>query len=165
MSVGTKETKWKDLFLVPEEDAFLWEDRYMDSHSMTSYVPSTIHANMHRHFPGLIHTQKIHMYGNSGSLHWECRVLSTGPPGKPPAWDVEGISMDLTPPAIGWLLSVAHPVSQGWEKAVPFWDLPAPTVLEPWPPLHSVSNKYSASTVQCLVLWQVIAWMKGSFGP
>lgn len=82
MSVGTKETKWKDLFLVLEEDAFLREDRYMDSHRMTPYVPITIHANMLGHFPGLIYTQKIHMYWNSGSLHWECRVLSTGPPGK-----------------------------------------------------------------------------------
>lgn len=150
--------------MVLEEDAFLWEDRYMDSHRMTPYVPITIHANMLGHFPGLIHTQKINMYGNSGSLHWECRVLSTGPPGKPPAWDVEGTSMDLAPELLDGCHLWPTLSHRTGEEAVPFWALPAPTVLEPRPLSHSVS-KYSTSTFQCLVLWQIIAWMKGNSGP
>ena len=99
MFVGTKEIKWKDLFLVLEEDAFLWEDRYMDSHSMTSYVPITIHANMLGYFPGLIHTQKIHRYGDSGSLYSEIKLpTSVGSSKKQESSRKTSISVLLTIP-------------------------------------------------------------------
>lgn len=48
--------------MVLEEDALLWEDRRMDSHSVTSYVPVTISANVLGYSPGFIHTHKIHVH-------------------------------------------------------------------------------------------------------